>query len=252
MIPIKYCKIRPFHLLLTIMSVFAAIFFPFPANAAETGAPGVIVLDPGHGGKDQGAVGSNSHVEKAAALSLAAKISEKLVDAYTVYMTRTDDYDMTAFDRTSTANHHKADVFISIHAGGSFLRQTKGFTVFYFDSAGESTSKIPRDVSPDITSPTEDPLFWDEIQSRHTTRSKKLAETIKSVFTEKSVPTHIQNAPLLVLRGADMPAVLVEFGYITNPTDENSLFDPKRLDEYADMVKTAMDRFLKKSPGDNG
>lgn len=247
---LKYCKFHIFHLLLSLMAVVATGLYPLYGNAGENPGQIVVVLDPGHGGSDEGAKGLENHTEKTAVLALSIKIMEKLADAYTVYMTRTDDYDINCFDRISAANHLKADIYLSVHAGGAFLRQTRGITVFYFNDPGRNFPGKSHNVSPAMPLIEESPVKWDDIQYRHIARSKKLAEIFETVFSEKGNPVRVQSAPLITLRGADMPAVMIEFGYITNPTDENALFDPNRMDEYAEMVRNALDRFFEKSSSD--
>jgi len=92
----------------------------------------IIVIDPGHGGYDNGAQGPDGTFEKNVTLTLARIIAEELGNTYRVILTRTDDYLLDIPARTAAANHLEADLFISIHAGGSFLHQASGMSLYYF------------------------------------------------------------------------------------------------------------------------
>jgi N-acetylmuramoyl-L-alanine amidase len=94
---------------------------------------GTIVLDPGHGGHDQGARGSDGTLEKAVTLSLARRVAAGLNQNYRAVLTRTDDYGLDIPGRTAIANHEKAKIFISLHSGGSFLHQATQMSVYFFE-----------------------------------------------------------------------------------------------------------------------
>ena len=95
----------------------------------------IIVLDPGHGGRESGARGADGTTEKAVALELAQLIAAELQHDYKVTLTRTDDYHVDLDNRTALANHLKADVFVSLHAAGRFVYSTAGPTIFYYQDA---------------------------------------------------------------------------------------------------------------------
>ncbi|MBT8358976.1 MAG: N-acetylmuramoyl-L-alanine amidase, partial [Deltaproteobacteria bacterium] len=91
-----------------------------------------VVLNPGHGGHDHGVKGPAGTLEKNVTLGLAQLIRDQLKKKYKIILTRSDDYWVDIPGRTAVANHKKADLFISIHAGGSFLHQAKGINIFYY------------------------------------------------------------------------------------------------------------------------
>ena len=208
---------------------------------------GVIVVDPGHGGHDRGAKGPEGTLEKTVTLNLARMVAVELGNTYKVILTRTDDYWRDIPDRTATANHEGADLFISLHTGGSFLHQASGMSVYYFNEiSGPALTQETEKPKPSKATGTQIP--WNKIQSRHKTTSSVLAELIHKRITEQIIfiESKLQGAPLLVLEGADMPAVVVEIGYITNPAEEKSLRDINVLSKIAKGIRNSIEDFFEK------
>ena len=205
------------------------------------------MLDPGHGGYDKGALGPAGAFEKNVTLELARILAAELENTYRVILTRTDDYFLNIPTRTSMANHANADLFISIHAGGSFLHQASAITLYFFNAISESV------LTPDTNSskPLETidhPFPWSDIQNRHQTSSKILAKLLLNRITEQTLfkKGEILGAPLKVLEGADMSAVCLEIGYISNPAEENSLQDINVLSNIAQSIRNGIDDFFEK------
>jgi N-acetylmuramoyl-L-alanine amidase len=198
-----------------------------------------IVIDPGHGGDDFGAKGPNGTLEKSVALALAQRIQAELDGPYRVVLTRSDDYGMGVQRRTGLANHQRADLFLSVHTGASLLRDTGGMIFYYFGAPAGAGSE-PRQ---DRGGPT---LPWDRLQQAHIAQSRRLVDGLKSRVCDAGTGPRCQvlAAPLLVLEGADMPAVLVEFGHLTHPPDEAMLTDPGALDRLARAVHQGVDDFF--------
>jgi len=206
-----------------------------------------IVLDPGHGGYDNGASGPEGTFEKNVTLELARAVAAELENTYHVILTRTDDYFLNIPSRTSMANHENADLFISIHAGGSSLHQANGITLYFFNAISESILSPDTDPSKPLeTIDRQSP--WSDIQNRHKTSSKILANLLQNRFNEQALfkKSEIIGAPLLVLEGADMPAVCLEIGYITNPDEEKALQDINVLSNIAQSLRTGIDDFFEK------
>jgi N-acetylmuramoyl-L-alanine amidase len=206
----------------------------------------VIVIDPGHGGHDKGAKGPERTLEKTVSFNLARIIAVELSNTYKVVLTRTDDYWLDLPSRTATANHEAADLFISIHTGGSFHHQARGMTLFYFkEPLGLALTQTTELLKPP-NSGTQIP--WEKIQNRHKTTSIALAKLIRKRINEQVifVGSNVQGAPLMVLAGADMPAVVIELGYITNPAEEKSLRDINVLSKIAKGIHSAIDEFFQK------
>ena len=205
----------------------------------------IIVLDPGHGGNDTGAQSADGTEEKAVTLNMARMIATQLKDDYKVVLTRTDDYWLDIPSRTAMANHQNASLFISLHAGGSFLHSAGGISVFYYENPSESllTDKKP---ALDSLAETDSPISWNHLQEKYLSSSKKLAETIQSQIFKitQDAESNIQGAALVVLMGADMPAILIELGYLTNPNESKALVDPDFLPLMADAISKGIKAFL--------
>ena len=204
----------------------------------------VVVLDPGHGGHETGAKGPDKSQEKTVTFKMTSTLASELNHEYKVELTRTGDYNLDIPGRTDIANHLEADLFISIHTGGSFLHNAGGIIIFYFkESPGQSDIKATGSFQDgDIK------LAWDNIQSKHAGSSIILARSIKARINEamKLSRCKVQSAPLLVLRGADMPAVLIEIGYLTNPAEEKALNDPGEIVRLAAAISAGIDDYFQK------
>ncbi|MEW5908557.1 MAG: N-acetylmuramoyl-L-alanine amidase [Thermodesulfobacteriota bacterium] len=194
-----------------------------------------VVLDPGHGGKDFGGKGPDGTLEKNATLMLSKLITTELETRYRVLLTRTDDMEVDLSHRTGRANHEKAKVFISIHTGGSYYNDAFGVEIFSFQSASE-TDMGPGDKKLKL---------WDKIQVRHTDDSTRLADILMGAIAGIGVGARVHRAPIAVLEGADMPAVLIEIGCLTNALDEKRIRDPSEMLGYAKVVASAISEFLK-------
>lgn len=208
----------------------------------------IIVIDPGHGGYDTGARGPDGMFEKTVTMAIARILASELSNTYQVTLTRTDDYWVDILTRTSMANHLNADMFISIHTGGSFLHQASGISLYYYKKESDTTLMRNEDSSQRFKT-INSKESWSDIQNRHQKSSKVLAEILLNRINEPAqYKTEIQGVPLMVLEGADMPAVLIEVGYITNPADEKMLKDINMLSDIAQKIKRGVDDFFEKAP----
>jgi len=205
-----------------------------------------IVIDPGHGGYEKGGEGPDGTFEKTVTLKFARVLAEELGRTYKTILTRTDDYWVDIPTRSATANHVDADMFISIHTGGSFLHQASGMSLYYYKITSKSTLTLEPNLSKEFKNDNTD-ISWSNIQNRHQQSSKILAESVRDRIGKQSqYKPDIQGAPLMVLEGADMPAILIEIGYITNPVDEKSLHDIDVLTKIAKEIRNGIDDFFEK------
>jgi N-acetylmuramoyl-L-alanine amidase len=193
-----------------------------------------VVIDAGHGGDDAGARGSRGTVEKAVTLSVARRLRTMIESrlGLRVFLTRDEDRMLTLDERAAYANSQKADVFISIHANAALRPAMKGAEVYYLglDPAGAETRRLAEtgsDVLPTLGGGTRaiDLIPWETAQSRYLDQSSTLAGMIEQAMRSRvpMSPRAIQQAPLRVLVGANMPAVLVEIGYLSNDEQEPAL-----------------------------
>ncbi|MFN2444069.1 MAG: N-acetylmuramoyl-L-alanine amidase [Vicinamibacterales bacterium] len=207
-----------------------------PAPLAPPPPVGVrtVVLDPGHGGEEVGAQGTRGGVEKDVTLSIARRL-RTLIESrlgLRVFLTRDDDRGMTLDERTAFANSHKADVFLSLHANAALRPAMKGAEVYYL-SAERGESEGPRVMDLDTSSlpvlgggtRSIDLILWDVAQTRYLEQSSGLAGFVEQALRIKveMSPRAVQQAPFRVLVGANMPAVLIEMGYLSNPDQEAAL-----------------------------
>ncbi len=209
----------------------------------------VIVLDPGHGGHDLGAVGPSGLAEKDVTLSVARKIKEILFGAYEVHLTRNDDYNIDIEDRTAAANHYHADIFVSIHAGGGFRHQARGVVIFHHSHSTAAGSKPPQQQR-DSRETYEKPVPWDYIQGVYTVKNQVLAKLVHRHLIAKlsTVDRGVRKAPCLVLRGADMPAILVEIGHLSHPSDEKELKKANVISAVAEAICKGIEDYFTKHP----
>jgi N-acetylmuramoyl-L-alanine amidase len=205
----------------------------------------VIVIDPGHGGHDHGARGAGGTTEKEVTLTLAQMIASCMSKDYKVILTRTGDYWLDGPGRTAIANHHKAALFLSIHASGSYLHQTGGAAVL-FHKTGPDQGALPASLASLSESDKKGPRVWDQVQNSHTRDSRLMAETIHAQMMAQNRFSNIavKGAPLAVTAGADMPAALVEIGYLTKPAHEKELEDDDYLSDLAGEICRGMKDFL--------
>ncbi|MBW1740747.1 MAG: N-acetylmuramoyl-L-alanine amidase [Deltaproteobacteria bacterium] len=208
----------------------------------------VVVVDPGHGGHDIGAVGLSGLTEKVVTLSVAQKIKEILLGTYVVHLTRSDDYRVDIERRTALANHYRADIFISIHAGSGFQHRGQGMVVFY-DSPGTGRGAMPFRKHNNTWERGEKSLSWDNIQSTHRAKSQVLAKLVHRHLLAKLslVDRGVREAPCLVLRGADMPAILVEIGHLSYPAEEKELKKPEVIAGAAEAICDAIKEYFNRS-----
>lgn len=202
----------------------------------------VIVIDPGHGGKDSGAVG-NGFMEKEIVLTVSTQLAERLrAMGYTVHMTRSNDTFIELKDRTKFANDKEADLFISIHANAvpktSDPNAAQGLET-YFLSPGRSERAMrvaALENSEDMNEMGQygKLSFLSFLNTEKIIASNKLAIDLqKGMFfnLRKQFPNvrdnGVREAPFWVLVGAQMPAVLVEIGYISHPDEAARIADKK-------------------------
>ncbi len=225
------------------------IFSLGPTRALSEADLPVVVIDPGHGGNDSGAQGQDGTSEKTVTLNLARLINDQLKTRCQVVLTRSDDYRLDISERTAVANQSRGDIFISLHTGASFSRRVGGSTIYYYRKFIESALTAESGEPKSLTDSSQ-PLSWNQIQMKYRITSERLAKFIQNQLDDalQTPDTRVQGAPLLVLEGADMPAVVVEIGNLSNPKEEKSLRNPEFLAGFARAVARGVDRFLSEKP----
>ena len=223
----------------------------------------IIVIDPGHGGKDTGAIGYKRKREKNAVLAIAKKLYKELKRrGYIVYLTRNGDYFVTLRDRTKFANKKMANLFISIHANAapnkSRYLSMKGVETFFLSPARSDRAKrvAALENKADLSSMSyySKQSFLDFLNREKIIESNKLAIDVhKEVLY--NLRKHfrgvkdggVREAPFWVLVGTQMPSILIETGYITNPTEAKRLFNPYYQKLLAKGIADGVDSYFAKN-----
>ena len=178
-------------------------------------------------------------------MTVAGLITERLKKTYKVALTRKDDYQIDVFERTALANHLKADLFFSIHTGGSFRNFPKGMSLFYYEGSAPDASAFETPTSNPVAS-SRAIKSWEQNRPELTGKSRHLAELIRKHLTLANPNLNLTSAgaPMIVMSGADMPAVLVEIGTITNPLDAKALKDDSYVANMVHAICDAIDEFF--------
>ena len=195
---------------------------------------GTIVLDPGHGGDDSGVRGAGGALEKNVTLTVARRIKAVIEGrlGMRVLLTHQDDNRLDSAGRAAIANNNKADLFISLHANGSPRPSTRGATIFTLslDRVGENArrqSQADREVLQVFGGGTREfsLVEWELAQAAHLEGSHAFAGILdQKLRTTAGLPAvGLQRAPMRNLAGANMPAVLIEMGYLSNADEEQLL-----------------------------
>jgi N-acetylmuramoyl-L-alanine amidase len=212
-----------------------------------------IVLDPGHGDYDNGAQGPAGSKEKELTLKFAQILAKELMPEYAVELTRNGDYQVDLTRRASVANYHRGDMFISIHTGGGSRYQMDAWSIYYYSKTDSSEGGIRSagagsDYHQGSFRQNEEDLRlkWDQVQFRHQKESRSLAGCIKIQLAANPDirEVAVSAAALRVLEGLDMPAIIIETGYLTNPKTEKQLNEDAFLTEVAKQIKKGVDVYL--------
>lgn len=222
-----------------------------PAFGASAPAIRTMAIDPGHGGDDDGARSPSGTKEKDLSLAVArrAKAAIEARLGIRVLLTREDDRNVAIDDRMALANNNKADLFVSLHANASLRRSTAGAQLFLaaFDapSAG-ATSGAPERV-PTFGGGLRDIELvpWDLAQTRYLDQSSAFATLLLQQLTNRvPLTAHpIERAPMRILESANMPAVAVELGYLTNADQEKLLASDAFQNTFVQALYDAVVRF---------
>ncbi|UCH83410.1 MAG: N-acetylmuramoyl-L-alanine amidase [Candidatus Latescibacterota bacterium] len=215
-----------------------------------------IVIDPGHGGKDDGKIGVTGVLEKDVNLEVAKKTREALRRSVgvEVVLTREDDRLLSLTRRTEIANELEADLFISIHCNSWFSPETGGFEAYFLSPAKTEWDRavaMAENAADDYLRPASDAgsdidfILWDIVQNEYINESSHLAELIQIAMNDRLGlrDRGVKQAGFTVLQGARMPAVLIETGFLSNPEEERLLADPEFQAKVADGIVEAVKKF---------
>jgi N-acetylmuramoyl-L-alanine amidase len=215
-----------------------------------------VVIDPGHGGKDPGAIGPGGLREKEVVLKIAKKLEKKLNGelGLETILTRRDDRFIPLDERTAIANTQKADLFVSIHANAARRRSARGVETYVLNFAtDEEAIELAARENAVSTKKLSDLqyILFDLMRTAKIGESRTLAShTQQSMYGRlRSKYSGVRNlgvkeAPFYVLIGANMPCILVEVSFISNRQEEKRLRDDRYLDELANGIKEGIARYM--------
>ncbi|MGX1099129.1 N-acetylmuramoyl-L-alanine amidase [Amorphus sp. MBR-141] len=234
---------------------------PALTNKSEpvTGNRPVVVLDPGHGGVDPGAVGEGGVFEKDVVLSFAMRLRDNLMASgeVEVRMTRDDDRFLSLRQRVEVARGFGADLFVSIHADSAPQDYVRGATVYTLSerpSDAQAAAIAARENRSDVLAGIEADEATDEVTDILIDLARRETKVFSHHFAEEVIDelgTAVQlhknphrSARFRVLKAHDIPSVLIELGYLSNIHDEQLLTDEKWRERAAGALTEAVDRFF--------
>ncbi len=236
-----------------------------PSSRAPSAAPATpqvtglrtIAIDPGHGGRDTGAIGPKGLQEKDVVLDIGLKLRRLIQErlGIRVVMTRTEDVFVPLEERTAIANRAKADFFISVHVNAAHRTRAQGFETYFLsrepsDSAARA-SAIRENLSVNLGGlrPKEEDalraILWDMANTLYLKESSELAQILLDELDKILQVDNrgVKSAPFFVLMGAAMPAVLLEVAFISNPQEEKNLQAEGYKDRVAEALYAGIVRF---------
>ena len=221
---------------------------------------GRIVIDAGHGGHDTGTIGPTGLMEKDLCLDVALRLGKiiqlKLPSAEVVF-TRNDDTFIPLERRTEIANEAKADLFISVHANPSQDRQARGIETYYLNFTGSSdameVASRENATSANAVHDLQD-IVKKIANNEKIEESRDLASIIQDSLSKRMENLNrgernrgVRKAPFVVLIGADMPSVLAEISFLSNPSDEQWLKKPENRQRVADGLYFGIENYLQRT-----
>lgn len=242
-----------------------------PAAESEKPEPGpaiarliTIVLDPGHGGEDPGAVGRGGSYEKHVTLSVARRLKQK-IDAtpnMRSVLTRDGDYFIPLNQRVQKARRVQADLFLSVHADAFIKSTARGSSVFVLSENGASSSAArwlankenSADLVGGVNIGVKDPYLartlLDLSQTATINDSLKLGKDVLGELGRINTlhKAHVEQAGFAVLKAPDIPSILIETAFISNPEEEARLNDEAYQDRMAEAILKGIRRYFAKNP----
>jgi len=240
------------------------------APAFAAGAPArdrfdVVVIDAGHGGHDDGATGPKGLAEKDLVLDVSRRLAERLESrGLRVVLTRDDDTFVPLEQRTSMANDARADLFVSIHANSAHTAEPRGIETYFvsLESTDDDASRVAARENEAFGEAAripgaDDPLMallGDMIATEHVVESSHFAKIVQHELAEVDAASSrgVKQAPFVVLMGVQMPASLIEIGFLSNPSDEEALRAERHRGHLVDAMARAVDAFGKRYDAKRG
>lgn len=212
-----------------------------------------VIIDPGHGGKDPGAVGRSGLREKDVALDIAKRLKSILkTQGVNVTLTRESDEFVSLGQRAAVANRENADFFISIHTNASRSRWISGVEVFYLSEAIDESQRslsaaenYNLNLRENYSGKNTAAILWDLIYKENRRSSIDLAELICYSLSRDLAQRNRGNKPaqFYVLKGTNIPAVLIEVGFISNRKEEERLRERSYREKIAQAIAAGLTQY---------
>lgn len=227
----------------------------------------IVVIDPGHGGEDPGAIGPSGVREKDVALAIGQRLAERIsaLEGYQAYSTRNDDYYVGLRQRIEIARDYNADLFVSVHADAFPSQQPRGASVFTLSTDG-ATSETARWLAQrenrsdlvggvgGVSLGDKDDMLAGVLLDLSMTASIQYSMGVgQNVLSKLSGvgelhKSSVEQAGFAVLKSPDIPSILVEAGFISNPNDEMRLSTSSHQNRIADAILNGVTRYFEDTP----
>ncbi|MDP2432266.1 MAG: N-acetylmuramoyl-L-alanine amidase [Pseudomonadota bacterium] len=223
-----------------------------------------VAIDPGHGGEDPGAIGANGSREKDITLSIARRLKAQIdkQDNMRAYLTRDGDYFIPLHERVNKARRAQADLFVSVHADAFIKPHARGSSVFALSEKGASSAaakwlaKRENDadliggINLDVKDVYLKQTLLDLSQTASISDSLKLGRAVLDEIggINRLHKAYVEQASFAVLKAPDIPSILVETAFISNPEEEKRLTDEAYQDSMAAAIVTGIKRYFDKNP----
>ena len=239
------------------LAIVALALVLLPEDAGANDRFDTVVIDAGHGGEDRGARGPGGLNEKDLVLSVARRLGALLQAAgLEVVLTRDTDRTLSLEQRTSIANDARADLFLSIHANSARVSSARGAEIYFVsleatDEQAERVAQRENEAFGMLGAAAQggrDPLFeilLDLIATEHLMESSEFARLAEGALARERVVTSrgVKQAPFVVLMGVQMPASLIEIGFISNADEEKQMRTPEQRERIAAVLAGAVLEF---------
>lgn len=224
----------------------------------------IVALDPGHGGEDPGAIGPSGLREKDVVLQVALQLRDRInkKPGMRAVMTRDADFFVPLYDRVNKARRVQADLFISIHADAFFTPEARGASVFALSQGGASSAAArwmakkenAADMVGGVNANVKDEQVLKALLDMSTAAQIKDSlrvgsEVLRNIGKVGRLHKRdVEQAGFAVLKAPDIPSILVETAFISNPTEEQRLRDPEYQERLVEAIFTGVERYFAKNP----
>jgi len=242
-------------------SFFSVLRTLFPPPSEAPISVTTIIIDPGHGGRDPGAVGRHQIngspyvlYEKDVVLEVSKELHRRLSSSYPdkrIILTRAEDTYLNLEERTEIANRielndNEVMVFVSIHANASLNSRATGFEVWYLPPDYRRELVDPESIDPEYrdVAPILNTMLEEEFTVESILLARSVSEEMDKVVGSTSENRGLKEESWFVVRNAKMPSVLVELGFVTNADEAKLLGDPRHLMKLTEGIYNGLARFI--------